>query len=144
VPGRVFTESERRRLDAFPSEIVESDPIRYFTLLASDLELVRQQRGDHNRLGFALQLCVLRYLGFCPDDLVTAPPAAISFVADQLQVIPAALRAYGARPQTRTGHSQQIQRYLDFTTQRARTYVRWPTGYWHALWNTTSRACCFS
>ena len=107
MPGRVFTESERRRLDAFPSEIVESDLIRYFTLSASDLELVRQQRGDHNRLGFALQLCALRYLGFCPDDLVTAPPAAISFVADQLQVIPAALRPYGARPQTRTGHSSQ-------------------------------------
>ena len=100
MPGRVFTESERRRLDAFPSEIVESDLIWYFTLSASDLELVRQQRGDHNRLGSALQLCALHYLGFCPDDLVTPPPADISFVADQLQVISAALRAYGARPQS--------------------------------------------
>jgi hypothetical protein len=59
VPGRVFTESERKRLGAFPSEIVELDLIRYFTLSGSDLEFVRQQRGDHNRLGFA-QLCGLR------------------------------------------------------------------------------------
>jgi hypothetical protein len=29
VPGRVFTESERKRLDAFPSEIAELDLIRY-------------------------------------------------------------------------------------------------------------------
>jgi hypothetical protein len=97
-------------------------------LSASDLELVRQQRGDHNRLGFALQLCALRYLGFCPHDLVTAPPAAISFVADQLQIIPAALRAYGARPQTRTGHSQQIQRYLGFhdaTRENLRALADW-------------------
>ena len=39
-----------------------------FTLSESNLEFVKQQRGDHNRLGFALQLCALRYLGFCPDD----------------------------------------------------------------------------
>jgi hypothetical protein len=86
---------------------------------------VRRQRRD---LGFALQLCALRYLGFCPDDLVTAPPAAISFVADQLQVIPAVLRAYGARPQTRTGHSQQIQRYLRFhdaTREDLRSLANW-------------------
>ena len=28
--------------------------------------------------------------------------------------------------------------------QRARTSIRWPTGYWHAPWNTTNQACCFS
>jgi hypothetical protein len=44
VPGRVFTESERKRLDAFPSEIAELDLIRYFTLSGSDLVFVRQQR----------------------------------------------------------------------------------------------------
>jgi len=104
VPGRVFTETERRRLGAFPSEISEPDLIRYFTLSVSNLEFVRQQRGDHNRLGFALQLCALRYLGFCPDDIATTPSAAIAFVSDQLQVAPEALHAYGARPQTRTGH----------------------------------------
>jgi TnpA family transposase len=113
VPGRVFTETERRRLGAFPSEISEPDLIRYFTLSVSNLEFVRQQRGDHNRLGFALQLCALRYLGFCPDDIATTPSAAIAFVSDQLQVAPGALHAYGARPQTRTGHLQQIQRHLE-------------------------------
>jgi TnpA family transposase len=114
VPGRVFTETKRTRLGAFPSEISELDLIRYYNLSGFEREFVRQQRGDHNRLGFALQLCALRYLGFCPDDLATAPSAAIAFVADQLQVAPRALHAYGARPQTRTGHLQQIQRYLGF------------------------------
>ena len=118
MPGRVFTETERRRLGAFPSEISEADLIRYFTLSESDLEFVRQQRGDHNRLGFALQLCALRYLGFCPDDIAAAPSAPIAFVADQLQVAPGALHDYGARPQTRTGHLQQIQRHLGFHDAR--------------------------
>ena len=128
MPGRVFTETERRRLGAFPSEISEPDLIRYFTLSESDLEFVRQQRGDHNRLGFALQLCALRYLGFCPDDIAAAPSAPIAFVADQLQVAPGALHDYGARPQTRTGHLQQIQRHLGFhdaTREDLRALANW-------------------
>jgi hypothetical protein len=60
VPGRIFTEPERKRLDTFPSEIGEADLIRYFTLSRSDLDLVRRQRGDHNRIGFALQVCALK------------------------------------------------------------------------------------
>ena len=31
----------------------------------------------------------------------------------------------------------------DFVTQRAKIYAHSPTGCWHALWNTTSRGCCF-
>jgi len=114
VPGRIFTPQERKRLDAFPSGIGESDLIRYFTLSGSNLDLVRRQRGDHNRLGFALQLCALRYIGFSPDDLETVPTAAMTFVAEQLQVSPAALREYGARSQTRTEHLQQIQLHIGF------------------------------
>ena len=82
MPGRIFTPQERKRLDAFPSEIAEADLIRYFTLSHSDLDLVRRQRGDQNRIGFALQLCALRYMGFCPDDLEIVPTTALAFVAD--------------------------------------------------------------
>jgi len=32
VPGRVFTETKRTRLGAFPSEISELDLIRYYNL----------------------------------------------------------------------------------------------------------------
>ncbi len=91
MPGRIFTPQERKRLDAFPSEIAEADLIRYFTLSRSDLDLVRRQRGDQNRIGFALQLCALRYMGFCPDDLEIVPTTALAFVADQLQASPATL-----------------------------------------------------
>jgi TnpA family transposase len=114
VPGRIFTPQERKRLDAFPSEIGEADLIRYFTLSRSDLDLVRRQRGDHNRLGFALQLCALRYIGFSPDDLEIIPTTAVAFAAEQLQASPAALHNYGVRSQTRTEHLQQIQLRLGF------------------------------
>ena len=41
-------------------------------------------RDDAGRLGFALQLGTLRYLGFCPDDLAAAPAEVVRFLADQL------------------------------------------------------------
>jgi Domain of unknown function (DUF4158) len=108
VPGRIFTEPERTRHDG------EADLIRYFSLSRSDLDLVRRQRGDHNRIGFALQLCALRYMGFSPDNLEIVSTMAVAFVAEQLHVSPAALRDYGARSQTRTEHLQQIQLRLGF------------------------------
>jgi TnpA family transposase len=106
----------------------EADLIRYFTLSRSDLDLVRRQRGDQNRIGFALQLCALRYMGFCPDDLEIVPTTALAFVADQLQASPAALHVYGARSQTRTEHLQQIQLRLGFrdaTREDFRSLADW-------------------
>ena len=75
---------------------------------------MQKQRGVHNQLGFALQLCALCYLGFAPDDLTTAPPPAVAFVAQQLGLPPAARAAYGSRRHTRTTHLQQVQAYLGF------------------------------
>ena len=36
---------------------------RHYTLFETDLEAVSVRRGAANRLGFALQLCLLRYPG---------------------------------------------------------------------------------
>ena len=41
--------------------------------------------GAANRLGLALQLCALRYLGFVPRNLSAAPRSAACFVADPLE-----------------------------------------------------------
>ncbi len=63
---------------------------------------MRCRHGDSNRLGWALQLCGLRMLGFCPDDLTTVPAVAVRFLARQLDVDPGGLGSYGVRAQTRT------------------------------------------
>ena len=55
--------SERENLNRFPSDIPEDDLIAFFTLSTIDKGLLLDRRGDHNRLGFALQLCTVRYLG---------------------------------------------------------------------------------
>jgi Domain of unknown function (DUF4158) len=49
------------QLLAFPD--AEGELIRKYTLSRADLAFVRQHRGDHNRLGIAVQMCSLRYPG---------------------------------------------------------------------------------
>ena len=70
---------------SFPEEIPGDDLIRAFTLTGADRDLVAIRRGAANRLGLALQLCALRYLGFVPRNLSAAPRSAACFVADQLE-----------------------------------------------------------
>ena len=114
MPVEFLTEAERERLNGFPDDIPYDDLSAYFTLADADNQAINRQRGASNRLGFALQLCVLRYLGFVPDDLGKVPAQAIAFVAEQLGVAVTAISAYGQRIATRTVHLQQVQDYLGF------------------------------
>jgi hypothetical protein len=108
MPGRFLTDAERERLTRFPTEIPPEDLVSMFTLSPRDITKVLLHRGQPNYLGFGLQMCALRYLGFAPDDLSTAPAAVVKYVARQLGVSPEALKQYGTRPQTRTDHLQEI------------------------------------
>lgn len=71
-----LTAVERERLSTCPKDISDWDLGRFFTLTPDDIQLLKQLRGDDNHLGFALQLCMLRYLGFIPKDLCD-PPATV-------------------------------------------------------------------
>ncbi len=114
MPGSFLSEADRERLRNFPRDIPSDDLITYFTLSPTDMAWVRRHRGDHNRLGTALQLCALRYLGFCPDDLSRAPAKSIAYLADQLKMPMEALDAYGVRVHTRTDHFLEVSAYLGF------------------------------
>jgi TnpA family transposase len=110
MPVSLLTENERERLQRFPTEISSGDITAFFTLAATDLAYVRKQRGAHNRLGYALQLCALRYLGFSPHDITALPDEGVSYVSKQLRVDSSCLKLYGERMQTQSDHLQEIQR----------------------------------
>jgi len=103
-----LTAAEHERPSTYPKDISDWDRGRFFTLAADDLHLHEQLRGDDNRLGFALQLCTLRYLGFVPSDLLNPPAAVARLLAYQLGVHTEAIRVYGQREQTRSDHSCRL------------------------------------
>ncbi|KAI9129999.1 Tn3 family transposase [Acaryochloris sp. CCMEE 5410] len=118
MPVNILSAAERSRRSQFPEDISESDLIQYFTLTPEDLAQVNRKRQPDNRLGFSLQLCGLRYMGFCPEDLQQTPKAIATFVSGQLEVEADVLSTYGQRHQTRSQHFQQVQAYLGFRTPK--------------------------
>ncbi|HMB02780.1 MAG TPA: DUF4158 domain-containing protein, partial [Isosphaeraceae bacterium] len=114
MPGQLFTDAERRRLGGFPDRVSHEDLVTFYTLTGSDRAAVNRCADDAGRLGFALQLGTLRYLGFCPDDLGSAPGEVVRFLADQLKVPPESLAAYGRRAQTRTDHFLAVLDHLGY------------------------------
>jgi len=110
---QVFAEEELERLRGFP-EIGRDELFRFFTLAPADVAFVDpgRGRGPADRLGLSVALCTLLWLGFVPDDVVAAPPAAVvARLADQLGVDPGVLRAYGRRAKTRTEHLRLVAQY---------------------------------
>ena len=55
---------QRHALTQISADLSDREIARYYTFTQKDLDLIHQRRCRHNRLGFAVQLAVLRY----PDD----------------------------------------------------------------------------
>ncbi len=100
----------------FPG-IGNDELVRYFTLTPADVAFVaaRRGRGPSERLGLAVQLCTLPWLGFVPDDVRSAPPVAVARIAARLDVDPGALAGYGGRDQTRTDHLRLVAEHLGWS-----------------------------
>ena len=93
----------------------ETELARHWVLGDADLAAIGRRRRDHNRLGFALQLCALRHPGrpLRPGEAV--PRYALRFVADQVGAAPDAVAAYGTRVQTRSVHLDELRDTFGFT-----------------------------
>jgi hypothetical protein len=89
--GALAERAERERL--------AEDLSTYLTCSAADLAIVRDYRGNHNCRGFAPQLCALRYVGFAPYNLTTAPATAVTYMARQLTITSVVLQAYARHAQ---------------------------------------------
>ena len=127
MPRRdLFSPSQRLALLALPED--EGEFIRLFTLETRDLALIQQRRGAANRLGFAMQLCSLRYPGqvLGPNDEPNERVLAV--VAQQLRIDPGLWARYAARDQTRREHLQAIidgYGYRQFTISDYRALASW-------------------
>jgi hypothetical protein len=113
MPRRhVITDAQFDRLLALPTG--EADLIRHYTLSPSDLAVIAGRRRPHNRLGFALQLCALRYPGrlIRPGEMV--PMEIVRFLGEQLDIDPAAISDYATRAQTRYDQLDTLREVFGF------------------------------
>jgi hypothetical protein len=89
----------------------EESLIRYCTLGRAELDLIQAKRTPHNRLGLAIQLCFLRYLGRAILFGETPPAPMVAFLAQQIGIDPGALAEYGRRDTNRREHAVEAQRH---------------------------------
>lgn len=106
----LLTAEERRRLFGVPTD--EREIIRHYTLSPDDLEWLSRRHGPANKIGAAVQLCLLRHPGFGMRLDEDIPTPVLSYIAAQLNVSDTAYRDYGRRPQTRLDQALHLQRRL--------------------------------
>ncbi|MBY0519120.1 MAG: Tn3 family transposase [Sphingomonas sp.] len=127
MPRRItLTDRQREALLRLPVD--QGDLLKHYTLSDEDLGHIRQRRRPHNRFGFALQLCVLRYPGrvLAPGELIPAP--VTEFIAAQLGLSSDDLLLYAAREETRHEHLADLRRiynYRSFSGRGARDLREW-------------------
>ncbi|HET6519748.1 MAG TPA: DUF4158 domain-containing protein, partial [Geminicoccaceae bacterium] len=107
---QLLTDDERRALLGVPAD--PDDLARLFTLARSDRELVARRRGRANRLGFAVQLALLRHPGTALVHLDQPVEALVAWLARQLGIPASAFAAYARRPQTMTDHARRLASVL--------------------------------
>ncbi len=121
MPRRLILSAiERENLLALPD--AKDDLIRHYTFNETDLSIIRQHRGSANRLGFAIQLCYLRFPGIVLgiDALPFSP--LLHMVAVQLNVPVESWDEYGQREQTRREHLVELQTVFGFKSFTMRHY----------------------
>src|SRR3546814_10988026 len=95
----LLTDTERRALFGVPT--AREDLARHYMLSARDLALVAARRGDTNRIGFAVQLAVLRHPGFGFTLEEGVPAYLVAFMGEQIGVADSAFGAMPPRPRPR-------------------------------------------
>jgi TnpA family transposase len=81
MPRRtVLSSSQRERFERLPSETEEL--VRHYSLSGEDMALIFQRREERNRLGFAVQLCLLRHPGRTLEAGEQVPEKLVAFVAE--------------------------------------------------------------
>ena len=111
MPRRsILSSAERDSLLALPD--TQDELIRNYTFSEPDLSLIRQRRGEANRLGVAVQLCLLRFpgQGLLPDAAVPMP--LLQWIGRQLRLDPACWPQYAEREETRREHLLELRTYL--------------------------------
>ncbi|MBB3983110.1 hypothetical protein GGR44_002797 [Sphingobium fontiphilum] len=129
MPRRhILSARQRSSLLDLPTD--EASLLRHYILADDDLIHIDRRRRPENRIGFALQLCALRYPGrmLVPGEVI--PLAVSAFLGAQLGIAGDVLVHYAVRRQTRQQHMEVLRSIYGYRTfpgqgAPARTFRDW-------------------
>ena len=86
MPVNFLTATQRERYCNYPEELSPDEIARHFHLDDADLVWIATKRRDSSRLGYALQLRTVRFLGAFLDDPTAVPAPVLKAIAKQIGV----------------------------------------------------------
>ena len=119
MPVEFLSDDQAARYGQYTGDPTPAQLARYFYLDDTDLALIKRRRGRHQRLGFAVQLGTVRFLGTFLTDPTDVPTLVVRHLAQQLAIADISVLArYRERQATPYAHAREIQQfygYRDFT-----------------------------
>jgi hypothetical protein len=86
VPVEFLTDDQAATFGRFGGELSQAELERFFFLDDVDRTVVARHRGERNRLGVAVQLGTVRYLGTFLSDPLDLPWTVVEYLAAQLGI----------------------------------------------------------
>lgn len=105
----LLSEDERRLLFGIPQS--HDQMVEHYTLMRGDIDMILARRSSSNRLGFALQLSLLKYPGFGLAAHAELD-RLVAFLAKQLGMRVSEIDSYGTRPQIISEHMVALMKQL--------------------------------
>lgn len=110
----LLTEDQRLEFTQIPQNISEYEIAKYYTFSTYDIDIINKHRRDYNRLGFAVQLALLRNPGWSLISINNMPESVLDYISEQIKVNPKELELYAQRENTRLEHLQEIRELYGF------------------------------
>lgn len=131
VPVEFLSDREVAAYGRFAEAPSPAELDRWFFLDDADKALIQRRRGAHHRLGFALQLTTVRFVGMFLPDPVNVPDEVVIYLAKQLDIDTIdQLRRYTERRSTRFEHQEEIRVALGLTdfSDQVQVFTGWLDG----------------
>lgn len=86
MPRKLLSKEQRKYFGKFSGIPSEEQLSEYFFLDDNDLAIIDELRTETNKLGFAVQLGVLRFIGTFPRSFDDVSYAVVEYVSKQLTI----------------------------------------------------------
>jgi hypothetical protein len=114
MPVQFVSAEQRQNYGRYAGEPTSDELTRYFHLADTDLNFIANKRGVHNRLGFAVQLTTVRFLGTFLEDPTDIPNSVLKTLSQQLQIQDTRILSRYKKAKQRWEHIAEIRSRYGF------------------------------